>query len=240
MLKLFRSVGVASAVFCAVGLSVSPATATTFDFTRDFLASIAPDSSSKTFVVDGIQLTVTAGTFPRNPNPSEIDFSTRLVDQDFFSGLGADSGLFEDDDIDGNGGNDVLVFSFSPGVVLESIDFGNVDGNDDFAFGAVDGTTFSRIVDFQDVENIVDSTEFPALGLVTASDFGIGAIGGQGREFQSRKDDFTIQRLTVSLFSPAPNPITVIPAPAALPLLASGLGVFGLVGWRRRKAAQTS
>ncbi|MFN3252046.1 PEP-CTERM sorting domain-containing protein [Roseibium album] len=33
------------------------------------------------------------------------------------------------------------------------------------------------------------------------------------------------------------NPITVVPLPATLPLLAGGLGAFGLAGWRRKRAA---
>lgn len=33
---------------------------------------------------------------------------------------------------------------------------------------------------------------------------------------------------------------SVIPVPAALPLMAGGLGVIGLMGWRRRKAADES
>lgn len=33
---------------------------------------------------------------------------------------------------------------------------------------------------------------------------------------------------------------SVVPVPAAMPLLAGGLGVMGLVGWRRRKNADRS
>lgn len=36
--------------------------------------------------------------------------------------------------------------------------------------------------------------------------------------------------------SPINHGLTPIPLPAALPLLAGGLGIFGLIGWRRRQA----
>ncbi|MEL7545446.1 MAG: hypothetical protein AAGJ84_02270 [Pseudomonadota bacterium] len=215
MFKTVRRSFVAAtlAVMTMAGFAMAPASAATFDFTGDLLASIAPDSDSKVYTVDGITLTVTAGTFP-NANPSDINFGTRQVDQDFFSGLGADA-FGDGDNVDGSFGNDVLVFSFSRAVKFLSIDFGNVDGNDDFAFGSVSGTLFSRIVNFEDVSNAVLVSTFATMDQATGSSFGIGAIG--------TFDNFTIQGIEVA----------AVPIPAALPLFLSGL--FGLQWFARRR-----
>ena len=112
MLMKIRRAAAAVALIAFGALAAAPASAATFNFTGDFFGSIAPDSPSKTFTVDGITVTVTAGTFSNASNPSNINFANRLVDLDFFSGLGAD-GRFDGDNIDGRLGNDVLVFSFS-------------------------------------------------------------------------------------------------------------------------------
>ncbi|MEQ9490085.1 MAG: PEP-CTERM sorting domain-containing protein [Alphaproteobacteria bacterium] len=39
------------------------------------------------------------------------------------------------------------------------------------------------------------------------------------------------------LFAARAGTLAAVPVPAALPLMAAGLGLFGLLGWRRRKAA---
>ena len=192
----------------AVVVSFGTAAAATFNFT----GSNPFPTSELNFSVDGINLSVTAGTFSSSSNPSNINFSSRLVDQDP-DGLGADAS-FDSDQVDGSGGNDVLVFSFARDVRIDQITFGNVDGNDDFAYGTVDGAAFTRLASFQDVVNPFN------LSLILGDNaFGIGAIGSN--------DNFTITSLTV----------TPVPLPAALPLFAGGLGLMGLLGWRRRQAS---
>jgi hypothetical protein len=43
----------------------------------------------------------------------------------------------------------------------------------------------------------------------------------------------------IYLISASVSPINAVPVPAALPLLATGLGALGVIGWRRkRKVAQ--
>ncbi|WP_152613077.1 hypothetical protein [Tateyamaria sp. ANG-S1] len=187
----------------------------------DFTGSDPAPANQLMFDFGNLTLTVTAGTFPRNPNPGNINFNTRLVDQDN-DGLGADAPFFDSDQIDGFFGNDVLVFSFSREVTLDSILFGNVDGNDDFAFGSVVGSSFSRIVSFQDVP----TTSFDLAGISPNGEniglsFGIGAIG--------RNDDFTVAGLS---FTPTPIPL---PATGFLLLGALGLGAAG-ARMRRKQA----
>ena len=36
------------------------------------------------------------------------------------------------------------------------------------------------------------------------------------------------------------EPVGAVPLPAALPLFATGLGVLGLLGWRRKRKAQAT
>ena len=203
-------------VVAALGLALfsTQASAVTFDFT----GTNELDSNVKSFTVDGLTVDVTAGTFSTGSNPSNINFSTRRVDLDP-DGLGADGGFFESDQVDGNLGNDVLVFSFSSNVIIDSIIFGNLDGNDDFAFGAVDGSSFLRFVNFQDAISPIAASSFLTLAQRTGSAFGIGAIGWN--------DNFTIAGLTVSQ----------VPLPAALPLFMGALSLLGLLGWRRKRVA---
>lgn len=203
----------------------SAAHAITFSFTGSNL----PDAQVRTFSSEGLGLTVTAGKFSSSSNPSTINFAARRVDQDP-DGLGVD-GSFDSDQIDGKFGNDVLVFTFSEAVVIETVKFGNVDSNDDFAFGTVVGSTFNRIEDFVDISNPFDLSTIATAAQRTGLGFGFGAIG--------KYDNFTIKNLTVSLATPPGN------EPPAVPLPASGLMLLGAVALaggasarRRRKADQ--
>ena len=204
----------------AFGLAMASTTshAVTFDFT----GVNERDAPSKTFVEDGITLTVTAGTFDARSNPSDIDFGARRVDLDP-DGLGADGGFFDSDQIDGALGNDVLAFSFSEDVILNTISFGNVDRNDHFAFGVVDGASFERFVDFEDVLSPVAASTFLTLTQRTGDSFGIGAIG-----FFS---NFTIAGLDVTR-------VVATPLPPTLLMLGSVLVGFGFLGYRRRRAVR--
>jgi len=198
---------VAVAALC-VGV---PASASTFNF----LGLSGSDTSSLSFNVDGIGLTVTAGTFSSGSNPSSIDFSTRRVDRSVGGqGLGVDSSG-DAESIDGFAGNDVLVFTFDQEVTIDRIFFGGVDGNDDFAFGDVTGSSFTRIVNFQDVAGSVFTSSFG--GDTAGLGFGIGAIG--------TADNFSIRGLEVS----------AVPLPAAGWMLLAGVG--GIAAMRRKKKA---
>ncbi len=201
------------ALAAAFAVSGGAANAVTFGF-----GGTTADSPSKSFNVAGIGLTVTAGTFSTGGNPSNINFNTRAVDQTNGT-LGSD-GIGDIGQVDGNLGNDILVFTFDQIVSIDSIGFSNVDGNDDFAFGTVVGNVFSRLVSFQDVQNTVLTASFlNPISLSVGTSFGIGAIGSL--------DNFRINNMSV----------TAVPLPAALPLLACGVGILGFAGWRRKRSS---
>ena len=208
---------IASTVVVAATAFSTSALSATFDFTGENLSP----TSSLSFFDDGIGLTVTAGTFSTASNPSSVDLSQRRVDQDN-NGLGADA-FFDGDNIDGFLGNDVLIFTFDQEVQLDVIRFGGVDGNDDFAFGPVDGLSFFRIVDFQDVTDPLNAATFLSGDQRVGTAFGIGAIGSN--------DNFTITGLSVSS-------VVAVPLPASGLLLGVALLGFGLV--RRRGQVATA
>ena len=183
-----------------------------FDFTGHNLS----DRSAISYGVDGVSVTVRAGTFS-NANLSDINYGSRRVDIDH-NGLGADS-FWDSDTIDGSFGNDVLVFSFSDSVSINTIGFSEVDGNDDFAFGTVTGNSFDRVVNFQDVLTSTDVSVFASDIERTGFVFGIGAIGFG--------DNFRITSLNV----------TSVPLPAAGLLLLAALSLTAGFGRRRNVAA---
>lgn len=205
---------IAAAVLAFVISATGSAFAATFDFTGE---NRFP-ASSLAFSDDGIGLTVTAGTFSAASNPSSVNINRRLVDQDN-NGLGAD-GFLDGDNIDGRFGNDILIFTFDQEVQLDVLRFGGVDGNDDFAFGPVDGLSFFRIVDFENVTDPLNAATFLTDDQRVGTAFGIGAIGSN--------DNFTIAGLSVSA-------VTAVPLPASGLLLGVALLGFGLV--RRRQTA---
>jgi hypothetical protein len=74
-----------------------------------------------------------------------------------------------------------------------------------------------------------DSTTTPSFGVKWES-FGDGK--GEVLAFDNTASEFTTG-ITGNL------PIATTPLPAALPLFATGLGALGLLGWRRKRKAQT-
>ena len=80
---------------------------------------------------------------------------------------------------------------------------------------------------------------------------GVTASGAADFQPISAGLTFTPTIITVNLAGDAPQigdqlildltfPTTATPLPAALPLFASGLGALGLLGWRRKRKAQTA
>lgn len=208
------------------GMLATTAQAVTFSFA----ALGGPDVSSLEVTSDGITVTITAGVFGNiNVEPSIINYSNRLVDP-LNQGLGVHGGNDSSSRIDGEGGNDVLVFTFSQEVRIDQIMFGHNDGNDDFTFGLVDGTVFDRLVPETGEPQGPDALDTVALASVLAGGivpsslaFGIGAI--------QNNDNFSIVGLSVTA-------IPSVPLPASLPLLLGALGV-GAMASRRRKTRST-
>jgi hypothetical protein len=203
---LKRSLPVAA---CAAALLVGTAVSAS---TISFTGYNTYDRNSVTFGDSDLNVTVYAGTFDGHG----INYHTRRVDIDP-NGLGAD-GTHDFDGVDGRYGNDVLVFSFNQEVQIDSINFTEVDSNDDFAFGSVSGRSFSRSLSYADVDRHTDLTALLSAGSRTGLTFGIGAIGSN--------DNFRVSSITVS----------AVPLPASGLLLLAAMGA-GVGVSRRRKAA---
>lgn len=215
MIEAWRSL--AAILFTWLTLSAGAADAAYFD-----LAAInEEDEVSLMFEVEGIALQVTAGTFDKASNPSEIDFFTRFISQNLL-GLGA-VGPNDGGDVDGSGIGlqDVLVFTFDQGVTIDQIVFEKVDSNDDFSFGRVSGDSYRRYVDLQPIVEPTNTATFLTAVQQAGRRFGIGAI--------ESGDNFRVKGLLVSE-APA------ISLPGGLPLILSALGVFVVLPLMRRDA----
>lgn len=206
----------------AVAMTAGAASAATFDFLE-----YSADSQSKSFISNGITLTVTTGTFADAAN-SAIDFDARVVDQGATRGLGS-YGTADYKQIDGKDGNDVLVLTFSEAVSIDAMVFTNVDSKDKLAFGTVAGGIFNRIVEDETVTETVNMASIT--GPIFGTSFGLGAIGDKHNfslaGLTVTEQPTSIQRSLTSAVAAAP-----VPLPASSLLLVGGLA--GLFAARRK------
>ncbi len=131
---------------------------------------------------------------------------------------------YDDHQVDGIF-NEMVLFEFDQVVTLESVRFSLIGGNDHFAFRmySPNGQYFAATDPGSN-----GSPTYTFQQAWTGTVFGIGA--------QQGNDEFKIRKLTINYEPPLDN-IPDVPVPAAFPLLAGGLGLMGLLGWRRKRKA---
>jgi hypothetical protein len=123
-------------------------------------------------------------------------------------GLGVFGPRGDDTQVDGDGTNEGVIFTFGSDVRLVSVDFAWVSYNDDFSL-TVDGALLYSSLD------IPSSDTYTFLGTYIADNFMIGA--------NYNNDDFYISGMEVA---PVPEPGTIV---------LMGLGLVGLAGMGRKK-----
>lgn len=223
----------AIALAAAFALSVSGAHATTFYTTTGGFAANGTGGGTgagagfQEYTIDGLVLTVTAGMYTDTASaggavvtPGSRDAEPRV----WSPGTGLDhdggNGLSNDDDhqVDGDGGNEVLILMFNQQVQLASALFSYVDSNDGFDFFAdTDGDGI--------LERLAQDIDIPGSNLaslmsfnVTSNYFGIGASG--------YNDEWKLKAITAI-------PVSEVPLPAALPLFIAGLAGFGFASRKK-------
>ena len=201
------------------------------------LSGSSPGDYSLDYSVDGIGLNVTGGTFSSSTVGSETVSGGASVTRDG-SGIGVQSDPNDNPVIDGDGGNDVVIFNFDQAVSLVSVTFSHygdeMQATDPFtcSFTNVcfvpapdDEFSFLADTDSNGVLNLITTNANANPFIFSPSPvgtlFGIGAW--------DNNDDFRVASVEVSV---APTPL-----PAALPLYGSGLAVVGFAGWRKRRKA---
>jgi hypothetical protein len=207
--NLMRAAGLATALSILGGSGASSVTTTNFDFSGS-----GGLDASYFFNVDGIGLTVTAGTFGRA--------GTAQIGQ-YSGGLGVTSEAGDAAAIDGRSKNDILFFSFDQVVRIESVEFTDSDSNDHFRFF------------YEDAGALTESGSNIQLDGVASYAFGgswVGTMFGIGA--WQRNDNFYIGGINVSKMT------TVVPLPSALLLILSALGLLAGVRWQARPSCEGS
>lgn len=165
-------------------------------------------------VIGDIDLTITTGVFSDNSSLitlAGIGEDDRRFGVENSAGLGVVGTNNEDNnsEIDGQGRNDIVIFTFSEAVLFTGIEFGSIDDRDDFDFGLVDGDTFVRSL----IDTRISSELFTFSSALFGTTFAVGAV--------DNNDSFTI------------TGINVVSEPSLLLLLSGLLVGFGVV---RKKA----
>lgn len=203
---------IASLVAAAL-MFASPAISATLDFT-DPTTGIFEDPTYS--LGGGLSVTVSAGTYSGDAIvDTDVDGFLDLGVSKSSSGLGVALTALPNFAPDVNGPFDLLTFAFTSAVSLNSITFGNVDGNDDFDI-FFDGT-----LAFSDLG--IAGANPATFGGVVLNSFSVGA---DQLSFFNGVDDFTIAGIDVS--------VAPVPLPAAMPMLLAGLGSLAFARRRRR------
>lgn len=147
--------------------------------------------------VNDIDLTITTGVFSNNSGLITIADSGSNNNRssfEFSDGLGVIGGKDDNNEIDGEGQNDIVIFSFSEQVSFLGLEFGNVDRQDDFHFGLVDEDTFLRTL----TDTRISSNNFILSTGLVGTTFAVGAV--------ERNDSFTLNSISIT---PVPEPSTI-------------------------------
>ncbi|MCG8493609.1 MAG: VPLPA-CTERM sorting domain-containing protein [Sneathiellales bacterium] len=204
--------------------STVTAHAATFDFSYYGNSNYG---TSFSYNVDGIGLTLTPSTFNQNTGNTNTDSNDRLGR--WSNGIGVRNSGNDAHYVDGNGRNDMVIFSFDTEVTFKSVTLQRYGSDDDFAF-YFDGTGDGDFNDGGDTRfNEVDPAGWNNPSIYNFAQDWIGLTFGVGAE--GKHDGFKIKSITVE-----PH-LSVVPLPAALPLYGAGVAILGFMGWRRKRKA---
>lgn len=209
-----RLVNAILAASVAVTLAAGSASAVTFDFTGGKLGANGT-TASRTATVDGLGVTVTAGTYFFDSIKSIDD---QLVTKSS-TGLGVECaklGFLCPNEIDGP--FDLLTLTFDKEVFFDHATFTEVDKDDDFDL-FVDGALVASDINIQAMN--------PYLFASGLRGFSISFGADRGTLTNLKEDDFRLGAVSV----------VPVPLPAALPMLALALGALGVASRRRAPAA---
>jgi hypothetical protein len=176
-------------------------------------------ANSYSFSEDGIDLTITPAAITLGPTIPDDTVATQGQIGQYSGGLGISQPGSDSHQVDGYGVDELLVFAFSETVQFISAKFTYVGSDDGFEFWFDQGMDSSLNGDYQFTADIPDSLVYVLTDTYISDLFGIGAV--------YKKHDFKLHSITVS----------PVPLPAALPLFAGALGLFGAAGWRQRRKA---
>jgi hypothetical protein len=216
-----KSLFTAAAVAGVLAFSATSAQAVTYDFT-------GMSSGQQNTYTYG-DLTVGAGHYHTSGGAVHSNITGDSVDDQVtraYWGHGIDSdisggGQDSDNQVDGSGDNDVLVFKFGTAVTLVSVRFSYFGSDDEFSY-FFDGDGNGNL----DGDILADSlnpngagSNYTFGGTYFGTLFGIGAVDSN--------DEFRVRSITVS----------AVPVPAALPLFGAALLGMGFLARRRKQKA---